>query len=153
MFDSIGGRHRLHAIQRPVLECPALGCHADAAEGAPVPLCQQHLRVAFAYVLETERPDLSAASEAMPYWVTDPNPTGFVYFVRIDALIKIGFSRNPKQRFAKLTPDEVLHLEPGTMRDERRCHAAFAHARAYGEMFYPSEDLLAFIEDLRTAAA
>jgi hypothetical protein len=39
------------------------------------------------------------------------------------------------------------------MRDERRCHAAFAHAHAYGEVFYPTEDLLAFIESLRTAAA
>lgn len=132
--------------------CLAPDCYEAPEVDAPLPLCEQHLRLAFAYVVERDNPDLADRLGKQP-WEREPNPTGFVYFIRIDALIKIGFTRNPKRRFAQLTPNSVLHLEPGTMRDERRCHQAFAHARAYGEMFYPSDDLLAFIEDLRTAAA
>jgi hypothetical protein len=132
--------------------CIAPRCDLAPEVDAPVPLCDRHLRLAFAYIVQRDHPDLSQRAEVTPHWSGSPAATGSVYFLRIDKLIKIGFTRKPAQRFRQLCPDAVLHLEPGTMRDERRCHA-FAHARAYDEMFRPTDDLLAFIEGLRTATA
>jgi hypothetical protein len=132
--------------------CTAHRCRADAEQDAPAPLCH-HLRVVFAYVLADERPDLTPERAELPYWSTTAKPTGFVYFVRVGDLVKIGYTADPKRRFAALQPSEVLHLEPGTMQDEKRCHAAFHHIRVEGELFRPDPDLLRFIDDLRSQAA
>lgn len=134
-------------------ECTASGCTAASDQAAPVPLCPQHLRIAFAFVLASERPDITDAKEALPYWSPTAKPTGWVYFVRIGDLVKIGYTSQPDQRFRRLQPSEVLHMEAGTMADEKRCHLAFAHLRVEGEMFRPEPDLLAFIADLQAQAA
>lgn len=133
--------------------CIAHHCKDIADQAAPVALCSKHLRLAFAYVLESDRPDLTDHADRLPYWAPDANPTGWVYFVRIGDLVKIGYTTNPKQRMTVLQPSDVMHLEPGTMQDERRCHLAFDHLRVEGEMFRPDPDLLAFIADLQGKAA
>lgn len=133
--------------------CIAPHCRAGADQAAPLPMCGKHLRLAFAYVVASDRPDLTDRSDAQPYWAPEARATGWVYFIRVGDLVKIGYSRNPTQRFYALQPSEVLHLEPGTMTDERRCHLAFAHLRVEGELFRPEPDLLAFIDDLRRKAA
>ena len=150
--------HRDGALGIPVREehpdptsgvCAQPGCAAEADQAAPVELCSRHLRLAFAFVLEAERPDLADKADAQPYWAPEARATGWVYFIRLGDLVKIGYSRNPTQRFYALQPSEVLHLEPGTMADERRCHVAFDHLRVEGELFRPDPDLLAFIADLQ----
>lgn len=133
--------------------CTAPHCEARADRAAPVTLCEKHLRLAFAYVLQAERPDLAGHADRLAYWAPEAKATGWVYFVRIGDLVKIGFSTQPDRRMKALRPSEVMHLEPGTMADERRCHLAFDHLRVEGELFRPEPDLLAFIADLQPTAA
>lgn len=73
---------------------------------------------------------------------------GAVYFIRLGDRVKIGFSRNLKARLVALPHEEVLAVVPGTVQDEKRCHAAFAHLRQTGEWFRAEPDLLAFIADV-----
>ncbi len=156
MLDSSGLYNRQLAADALAPEdgaCIAPHCKADKDYVAPLPLCPSHLRQAFAFVLACERPDLSAAADAAPYWAPDARPTGWVYFIRVGDLVKIGYSRNPDRRFYDLQPSEILHLEPGTLMDERRCHLAFDHLRVDGELFRPDPDLLTFIGDLQRKAA
>jgi hypothetical protein len=132
----------------PDLGCLADDCQASTVEGAPAPLCQRHLELAFAFVAgqRRERP----GRQTRPFRETP----GWVYFFRVGKLIKIGWTkRDPDIRFRELAADEVLHVEPGTMNDEHRCHAAFAHLRNYLEYFNEAPDLLAFIADLKAKDA
>jgi hypothetical protein len=133
--------------------CAAHRCRADIDRDAPAALCRRHLREVFAYVLAAEHPHLLPQEVDLPYWSTTARPTGWVYFIRVGDLVKIGYTADPKRRFAALQPSEVLHLEPGTMQDELRCHDAFAHLRVDGEHFRPEADLLAFVADLRRQSA
>lgn len=132
--------------------CIAPRCDDIADQAAPVPMCGRHLRLAFAYVVAAERPDLADRADATPYWAPTAKPTGFVYFIRLGDLVKIGYTSNARKRFYALQPSEVLHMEPGTMADEQRCHLAFRHLRVEGELFRPEPDLLTFIADLRRKA-
>lgn len=70
---------------------------------------------------------------------------GYVYFLRFRDRIKIGFSTCLVSRFEAIPHEEILGYVPGTMRDEKRCHAAFAHLRENGEWFRIEPDLLEFI--------
>ncbi len=137
------------SMQRPDLGCAAWECEAPGDPVAPVPLCQQHLRDAAVYVMVKVQ-ERQAEEAAAP--VVRPAPgtrEGWVYFVRVGDLIKIGWTGQPRTRMRNLQPDEVMHLEPGTMKDEKRCHAAFAPYRQHGEYFRPEPELLAFIKQLR----
>jgi hypothetical protein len=83
---------------------------------------------------------------------------GHVYFIAGGDLIKIGFSRAPRVRFAKMQiecPVELtlLHFEPGTLELERALHRQFAGLRVRGEWFRKASELLAFIEQRKTEAA
>jgi len=139
----------------PDLGCVEWDCGNPADLDAPVALCRHHLRLAFAYVLGQVETRSADAIDTIPQLPRPPRDVthGWVYFVQRGALIKIGWSSYPKRRFKELRPDRVLHCEPGSMADEQRTHAAFAHLREQGEWFRPEPDLLAFIDDLRRATA
>lgn len=145
--------------------CAAPQCNQTTVEGAPVPLCGNHLRATFEFaqdMVNDRWPDAAteavqvAASTKQAYELAEKpviSIPSWVYFIRKGDLIKIGYSTFPTQRFKALLPDEVLVVIPGTMRDEQRCHLAFAHLREHGEWFRPGPDLLSFIEDLRQQQA
>lgn len=123
----------------------------DPDREAPVPLCGEHLRIAFAYVmLRAENVSDTPLPLLPPPPVVDV-PEGWVYFIRKGGLVKIGWSSQPSVRFKQLRPDEVLATMPGSMRDERDLHGAFSHLREHGEWFRPEPDLLAFIDGLKAA--
>lgn len=136
-------------------DCLVADCDAYADQEAPVELCRQHLWTAFGYTMHLAEQRAAAVVHVEP----DPTPPrrkiseedGWVYFIRKGDLVKIGWSSVPRSRFNALQPDAVLHIEPGRMADERKCHAAFAHLREHGEWFRPEPDLLAFIDGLRAA--
>lgn len=143
--------------------CCAAGCKGSLTEDAPVPLCDDHMRIAFAHVLMDA--EAMAATIATPAEYEDEAPAhthdyrgaslttiGFVYFVRFSDRVKIGFSANPAGRLKNIPHDEVLAIVPGTMADERGLHAQFARYRVTGEWFQADEDLLDFIAALPTAA-
>lgn len=136
--------------------CAAPGCQAAADPDITVPLCRDCARqTTYEYLAATE-PERRAAREASepPDPPPRPEPVGCVYFIRLGDLVKIGFTTNLEQRMKDLPQEEVLGIVPfATMREERRCHAAFAHLRRTGEWFDDAPDLRAFITAVTTSAA
>lgn len=76
------------------------------------------------------------------------DPDSFVYFIRREKLIKIGYSIDPVRRAGDLG-GVVLATIPGERQVERSMHLMFAHLRDHGEWFRPGDDLLAYINVLR----
>jgi len=81
-----------------------------------------------------------------------------VYFVWHNGLVKIGHSVNLRRRLPTLAarPTDLLLVLPGGQEVEQDMHDRFAHLRATGEglgveHFHPGEDLLAFVNERRTA--
>lgn len=77
-----------------------------------------------------------------------------IYFAEAGNYIKIGYSKNWKDRLRSLYGSSpltinVLHVSPGTPAKERALHRKFAHCRAHGEWFHKSPDLLAYIDVLK----
>jgi Meiotically up-regulated gene 113 len=80
---------------------------------------------------------------------------GFVYFARINDMIKIGFATNVARRIAGLQSGspiaiEVLATQSGSPRLEKQLHHRFASLRQSGEWFRPGPNLLAYIEEQRS---
>lgn len=77
-------------------------------------------------------------------------PPGWVYYVKSDGLIKIGYSKAPEQRLRTYSPTSViLGLRPGTPKLERSLHSLFCGDLARGrEWFHPSDRLLAHIAEI-----
>lgn len=82
-----------------------------------------------------------------------PPRVDVVYYLRFEDRIKIGTTSNPRQRFAAIWHDDLLALERGDRRLERRRHAEFADERFEStEWFRASDALLAHVEALRAGA-
>jgi hypothetical protein len=78
-----------------------------------------------------------------------------VYFIqgRKLGLIKIGIAWSARERMKSLqtgSPDELILLatESGGSERERELHNLFSSSRSHGEWFYPTEELMRYIEDL-----
>ena len=76
-------------------------------------------------------------------------PVEVVYYLRYRERIKIGTSRNPKQRLAAIWHEELLAVERGGRSLEQARHREFAHLREGGEWFTAAPELLAHIDGLR----
>jgi hypothetical protein len=139
-------------------ECDLWECTQPIDPESPVRLCREHLWSAFAYMLQHAETRAAAVADPEPAPLPTPDrghpwdEQGWVYFIRKGDLIKIGWTSHRQRRFRELQPDHVLATTPGTVYDERRCHAAFAHLREHGEWFRPEPDLLAFIDGIPAAA-
>jgi hypothetical protein len=72
-----------------------------------------------------------------------------VYYVRFGALIKIGTTRDMRQRMLAIRPDEILAAEPGSYDLEAKRHRQFARFRQDGELFLPARPLVDHINALR----
>lgn len=81
---------------------------------------------------------------------TDKVP-GWIYYIRIDDAIKIGYAKNVAQRMRHYPPTaKLLAVEPGTYKLEKVRHSLFYLDLAWGrEWFRPSPHLEAWIEELR----
>lgn len=77
---------------------------------------------------------------------------GQVYYLRVGDQIKIGFSGDVRRRLRSYPPgSELLALEPGDKKLERRRHNEFAEWLVAGrEWFEPSAELLQHTQDLVT---
>lgn len=62
-------------------------------------------------------------------------PEGYVYYVRFGEMVKIGFSRDPRNRLRDIPHEEVLKIDMGAMADERAAHVRCAEWRVVGEWF------------------
>lgn len=77
-----------------------------------------------------------------------PERQSIVYYIRRAALIKIGTTVRPYERFSSLLPDSILAFEPGGPDLEAQRHRQFTWCRVAkkGEYFRPAPGLLAHIE-------
>lgn len=77
---------------------------------------------------------------------------GFVYYIRMDDLIKIGYAANIAKRMRAYPPSaELLAAHPGTEKLEREIHQEFkAFLRRGREWFAPMEPLMTRIEEVRS---
>lgn len=75
---------------------------------------------------------------------------GWVYYIKMDDLIKIGFTKNVWIRTKAYPPTaEFLAAHPGTRAVERTMHHKFAHLLAEGrEWFRSGDDLTKHIESV-----
>lgn len=79
-------------------------------------------------------------------------PSGHVvYYIRRGNMVKIGTTKNLRERLNGLMPDEVLAIEPGGRALERERHAQFADLRsgARSEYFFPGVALQRHIAHVR----
>lgn len=79
----------------------------------------------------------------------DPAP-GWIYYIRIDDTIKIGYTSDLEQRIRQYPPNAtLLALEPGTPKIERARHSLFHAHLAYGrEWFKINTELDTWIQQL-----
>jgi hypothetical protein len=142
-------------VSAPLL-CIYEKCERHRSDRIPEPLCAHHARRVYLAVKDLV--------DGATYWQKAGSPTrldsngvreiarrdgeGFVYFAECGEVIKIGYSRNVKQRMRDIGADRLLASIPGTMQDERALHARFGPAWDHGEYFRPTPDLVAYIEGL-----
>lgn len=157
------------------MACVIAGCPNEGAEGAPLALCELHLRLAYEWVALEE-----GAIDALPSpcpacgsrlgvrfpsaWVcaicewrygerpddeTPDRRVDVVYYVRWGDRIKIGTTGNPRQRFAALNVADVIAFERGDRTLERRRHEQFDALRFSGsEWFRAEEPLVAHVREV-----
>lgn len=131
--------------------CAIEHCKADAADGVGILLCQRHLQKAWAayqITMGAEVPGMKPEPAVDTNALTTP---GVVYVVRIGEFIKIGWTRNFKQRMSSLKPDAMLHFKQGTRKDEYKLQAQFLDYLAKGrEWFECCDETIAMVENLRS---
>jgi hypothetical protein len=71
--------------------------------------------------------------------------------------VKIGIAVDPDRRLSVLqegSPEilELVATRPGTVVDERRLHERFAEARAHGEWFDATPEILLWLDTLNDGA-
>lgn len=79
------------------------------------------------------------------------NQPGFVYYIRMDDLIKIGYAADVARRMRAYPPSaELLAVHPGTPAVEARMHEDFrAFLRRGREWFEPSREVMAHVDKVR----
>lgn len=120
----------------------------DAERGGPVdalPMCERHALHSMKVAMQAMRATVAAGRKA-----PGPRASGYVYFIRFRDRIKIGYSENPNARLGNLPVEDVLAITPGTMADEHALHAQFAHLRTVGEWFETGEDLMRYIQHVKS---
>lgn len=140
--------------------CDIKGCQTVAVIGFNVRLCVSHRdavlnELATYLARRTFAAHMGKSPTSADEWAADPtvNATAapkqaFVYFLRRERLIKIGYSIDPVIRASGLNA-ELLAAVPGDWALEKKMHAQFAHLRSTGEWFEPGEDLVGYINALR----
>jgi hypothetical protein len=150
-------------------------CPSPVEPRAPVPLCTEHLLVAYDWVArDAGVVDLApSACLACGCRVGVHYPSGWicaecewrlgdvpdvelarprvevVYYVRYRDRVKIGTSANPRLRLASIPHDEVLAFERGGRALEQRRHAQFAaHRFPRTEWFALHAELAALVAEL-----
>lgn len=79
-------------------------------------------------------------------------PQSFIYFARAGNKVKIGISKNPRQRLGGIRTGNsnrvsIYYVTPGDMALERELHRLFASDRVNGEWFIYSGQIRSWIEE------
>lgn len=153
LFDRVEAR-----MVEPRRECVYPLCHAEAV--AMIGVCLDHAMMVWKVVEDTlddlvakhRNPDSPRQAIIRARRQAEETPSSVVYIVKLGDRVKIGFTTNLDQRMRDIPHEEILAVVPGTMDDEKRCHAAFAHLRVAGEWFRAEPELLAFAQEVDTRA-
>jgi hypothetical protein len=75
----------------------------------------------------------------------------YIYFIKADDRVKIGFSHDPLKRMKELQTGQhrslrLMGVIEGSLGDEKALHKRFAQYRTRGEWFRLSEEVIGFIE-------
>lgn len=164
--------------EAPAEHCAWKGCRLAGLRDFDVPLCAEHVRrlkmqlavnrdaeyraeLFRRSVMDDSDDDIAefvekqraknaerrlAQDRGYAPWKADPS---WVYFMRHDQIIKIGYSKNPRKRAAALASAEILATEPGGVERESELHSRFRAHRLHGEWFTPAPELLDYIDELR----
>lgn len=124
-----------------------------------LPLCENHLSVAYtqacrrandalmvkAVTQVLEHKEAKAAErDAASAEAWKARTTGHIYFVRLNGLVKAGWSRDVDQRLRAYGPDvEVLTVYPGTRDDETNLHRQLRPVLARGREWYEDGQIIA----------
>jgi hypothetical protein len=114
----------------------------------PFPICLDHAIKVASRVHSLAGPALRAQS---PRPHRELYPDGFVYYIYLDGLIKIGHSVSLEYRVSTYPPQaQLLVAEQGTRELEKARHLQFAHLlKARREWFEPCAELWQHISTLR----
>lgn len=135
------------------------GIEGDHDHTISLPLCYKHLSVAYVQAKPgandglmvravTELLGLRAAKQReretqnREEWLA--RHRGHIYFVRLNGLIKVGWSKDVHERLRAYGPDvEVLAIYPGSRDDETTLHRQLRPALARGREWYEDGKILA----------
>ncbi len=141
--------HPAKTITRPVGQCSWFDCRDEIPFMNPVALCFRHtneMRLAF-------KPggDRVASDRSYGLAPTATLTDGWVYYLLIGDLIKIGFASNVRKRLRSYPPNaELLAVEPGDRALEKRRHQQFdEHLQRGREWFADVDEIRAWISDVR----
>lgn len=131
-------------------------CTRPAVDGTPVPLCNRHLRLTYEFanglVDATWRDRLREITTEANVSHTPPTRRSWVYILRKDGRVKIGYTTNLARRFAALQPDTVLYVAAGDRNTERDLHGRFGAHWITGEWFADAPEIHAYIAAQHRAA-
>lgn len=143
------------AAQKPRRRCTiehrsGYPCNRDVPAGSPITACLDHLSEAQRYMDEQANRVRSGEAHRMARSVPTPEKPTFVYYFKFGDRIKIGFSKDLKNRVTGVPCEEVLAVEPGSRDLEQMRHKQFDADRIYRnrEWFRPSDALLSHIQML-----
>lgn len=135
--------------------CRWQGC-VQPFPDADLPLCNLHLRIVDEHL--TAKREAQALTEAAVIEKVEAGiklepqdrPPGYVYYAKIDGLIKIGYAKSVRVRMGQYPPTTILMaVEPGTKKTEYARHKHFAEHLAIGrEWFRDVPELRAWIATL-----
>jgi hypothetical protein len=142
-------------------------CDAPSLPDAPFPVCLKHaaklLRYLNSYapngledriIVAVRGYEMGQEVQAEQNRRKSPS-VGFIYYIQVGKLIKIGHTESLRSRLSAYPPDaRLLATEPGTVSTEAQRHREFAaDLRHRREWFAPSSALLAHIAALKSKAA
>lgn len=134
--------------------CPIGSCSDEVPEGHLV--CRSHAIYIWRKVqlsIPSKYADESVAQREDRLWQErarlerDRQHPGWIYYLRLDEKIKIGWTSDLNQRIKAYPPHaEVLASHPGTRADERDLHRSFKPFRVAGREWYsPGGELMSHI--------
>lgn len=132
-------------------------CDAKSIHDAPFPICVKHagelLRFLNSCMPADRESRIILAARDFDYHPETPRKSataerGVVYYIRVGALIKIGFTADLRRRMNHYPPDStLLACEPGDLALERKRHQQFtALLREAREWFEPAKVLINHID-------
>jgi hypothetical protein len=130
--------------------CNMEHCSREASDRVGIALCERHLEKAWAayqVVMGATVPDAKPDAKRD---VKSLDARGTVYVVRVQDMIKIGWTSDPKTRMRDLKADAILHYQAGTRRDEYKLQGqCMDHLVKGREWFDTSPAMIQFVKDLR----